>query len=209
MSMEEKPYKYAYPRPSLTVDAMVFNYHSGKFELLLIKRKDDPYKDCWAFPGGFIDEGESAENAVVRELREETGLQVSKLQQLITASKPGRDPRGWTVSVVFIGFMSEERVILSAGDDAALADWHRIDRLPELAFDHGEIFSEGIKSIRKGLFTDHILQHCLPGPCSKSEIATLLKLIYGSDSESEKLIQLLLLNGQVEKLGQDDMYRII
>lgn len=142
--MNNHSFIYEYARPALTVDALVFKKISGSFSLLLIKRKYEPFKDCWAFPGGFVEENEKVEIAVIRELKEETGLVINEMDQIYTASAPGRDPRGWTVSVIFMGIISSENVDVKAGDDAAEAQWYPIDKLPKLAFDHREIAERAI-----------------------------------------------------------------
>ncbi|MBN1952397.1 MAG: NUDIX hydrolase [Bacteroidales bacterium] len=148
--MPEQTYQYPYPRPALTVDAVLFRYLGIRLQILLIKRGDEPFRDCWAFPGGFVEEGETVEEAVVREVEEETGVHVHNLEQVYTASKPGRDPRGWTVSVIFTGYISEGGDTLQAGDDAAEAVWHDLDQLPVLAFDHQEILDRVRKKIEHG-----------------------------------------------------------
>lgn len=130
------PYSYDYPRPALTVDAVVFRKMAGRLEVLLIKRKHSPFKGMWALPGGFIDMEETVEDAVVRELEEETHLRVESLQQLHTFSAPDRDPRGRTISVTFFGVVEPAQSQVSGGDDASDAKWFPVNQLPELAFDH-------------------------------------------------------------------------
>jgi 8-oxo-dGTP diphosphatase len=144
----EKKYCYDYARPALTVDAVIFTFVEQEIKVLMIKRAYEPFKDNWAFPGGFVNEGETAEAALKRELHEETGLRDISLEQFWTASTPGRDPRGWTVSVVFIGFASAKHIKPVAGDDAKEADWHSINNVPVLAFDHNELLKKAFDSIR-------------------------------------------------------------
>jgi 8-oxo-dGTP diphosphatase len=120
----------------LTVDAVVFRKNGNKLEVLLIQRKHTPFAGKWALPGGFVDMDETVEQAVVRELEEETGLKMENLQQLFTFSEIGRDPRGRTVSVTFFGITSMHNSLVKGGDDAKDAQWFTIDQLPELAFDH-------------------------------------------------------------------------
>jgi len=91
--------------------------------VLLIQRKDQPFKGQWALPGGFVNENESLERAAVRELQEETGMSGLRLEQLGAFGDPGRDPRGHTISVVFMAFLLTEGKV-AAGDDASAAEWH-------------------------------------------------------------------------------------
>ncbi len=128
-------YTYTFPRPAVTVDIIIFRLSDNNPEVLLIKRGNDPYKGHWALPGGFVDKDEPLEIAAARELKEETGLTDILLTQMHTFGNPGRDPRGHTVSVVYVGYLTDESTA-RAGDDAAAAEWFKTDELPDLAFDH-------------------------------------------------------------------------
>jgi 8-oxo-dGTP diphosphatase len=141
------PFSYDYPRPALTVDAVVFRKNHGLLEVLLIRRKHNPFKGMWALPGGFIDMEETVEEAVVRELEEETHLKVEELQQLHTFSALNRDPRGRTVSVTFFGVVDSDQSQVSGGDDASDAKWFPLARLPQLAFDHVEAVTMAVERI--------------------------------------------------------------
>lgn len=132
------PYTYDYPRLALTVDAVVFRNKDSKHEVLLIQRKHYPFEGMWALPGGFVDMEETCEEAIVRELMEETNLKVPELRQMHTFSALGRDPRGRTVSVTFFGVADYFNSAVKGGDDAADARWFDIQDTPELAFDHIE-----------------------------------------------------------------------
>lgn len=139
-------YKYNYPRPAVTVDLLMIN-GSENPEILLIKRKNDPFKNCWALPGGFVDEHEDLPDAARRELKEETGLEVSELRQLHTFGKPGRDPRGHTISVIYYCLLDKKPVI-QAGSDAKEAAWFSLHNCNEkLAFDHREIINFALENL--------------------------------------------------------------
>ena len=131
-------YCYEYPRPSVTVDIILFRRAPARPEVLLIKRAREPFKGMWAFPGGFVDLDESLEEAAARELKEETGLRAIQLQQVGAFGDPGRDPRGHTVSIVFTAVIDDSHKA-KAADDAAEARWHSALRPPALAFDHKKI----------------------------------------------------------------------
>lgn len=131
---------YDYPRPALTVDAVLLSRDEPP-RVLLIRRKKDPFAGSWAFPGGFVDENETLAEAARRELREETGLAAPDLEQLYTAGDPGRDPRGWTVSVAFLARVDRKKMKPKAADDASETKWFPLDDLPELAFDHAMILA--------------------------------------------------------------------
>ena len=131
-------FTYDYPRPAVTVDAVLIT-REVKPRVLLIQRKHEPFAKSWALPGGFVNEGETLAQAARRELEEETALEVGELEQLVTVGDPGRDPRGWTVSVAFLGRVDSATAIAKAGDDAAEVRWFPLHKLPKLAFDHAAI----------------------------------------------------------------------
>jgi 8-oxo-dGTP diphosphatase len=140
-------YVYDYPRPCVTVDAVVFRKKEEQWEVLLILRKNYPYEGQWAFPGGFIEMHETLEEAVKRELEEETGLQGIKLEQLGAFSAIDRDPRARTIGIAFYGFVEEKDSNVKGGDDAAAARWFPVKDMPSLAFDHYEIFMTALRKI--------------------------------------------------------------
>lgn len=124
--------------PRLTVDGVIVR---GS-KLLLIRRGNPPFKNTWALPGGFVEYGETVERAVRREVREETCLDTSIRRLVGVYSDPDRDPRGHTVSVVFL--LTVESGSPQGGDDAAEARWFDIAALPELAFDHAKIIRDAL-----------------------------------------------------------------
>lgn len=136
-------YTYEYPRPALTVDMIIICKPQRK--VLLIQRGHEPFKGYWAIPGGYVEEGETIIAAARRELQEETGITGVDLQQVGTYGDPGRDPRGWQVTVAHVGYVSE--MVGKAGDDAAAAHWFDFGELPELAVDHAIILQDTFKKI--------------------------------------------------------------
>lgn len=134
-------YSYKYPRPALTVDALVYVKENGSFSVLLIQRSIEPFKGKWALPGGFVNMDELLETACKRELEEETGLHVEKMAQFKTFDAIDRDPRHRTISVVFSAQLLKKAEV-KGNDDAAHAQWFSISDLPEMAFDHKEILEE-------------------------------------------------------------------
>jgi len=155
-------YIYDWPRPMVTVDAIVFAFlppsrlasgdagaGENRAKLLLINRKNEPFKGKWALPGGFVGIEEELEEAVVRELAEETGLTGVRLEQMHTFGKVGRDPRGRQITVAFMGIADSEQSKIKAGDDAAKVRWFDIEKLPEdMAFDHSEVVKFAIEKLK-------------------------------------------------------------
>lgn len=143
-------YKHIFMSQSLklTVDAVVFGYEKGKITVLLIKRKYKPFKNKWAIPGGFIMDNESLEEAVERELFEETGVKINYLEQLYTFGQPDRDPRGRIVSIAYFGLVRPDTFKLFASTDAEDAQWFSISELPDLSFDHNMIIEVAINRLQ-------------------------------------------------------------
>ena len=140
-------YTYKYPRPAVTADCIIITKEAEP-KVLLIQRGDQPFKGGWAFPGGFMNMDETTEQCAVRELEEETGLQLSKIQQIGAYSKVDRDPRGRTVTVAYLAVI-DAPVAVTGQDDAAKAEWWPLSSLPILAFDHDEIISDAIAIYNK------------------------------------------------------------
>ncbi len=133
--------------PALTVDGVVLlrrpaTHPRGSCDVLLVQRRHGPFQGKWSLPGGFVEYGEDLATAVQRETAEETGLDGLLFRQFRTYGDPERDPRGHTVSVVYIAEIVGEAPQVQGGDDASQAAWFPVTDLPELAFDHLEILHD-------------------------------------------------------------------
>ncbi len=149
-----------FPRPSVTVDLVVFTVIDSDLKVLLVQRDQPPFRTHWALPGGFVQvgdgasQGESLEQAAERELVTETGLPQGRsyLEQLYTFGRPGRDPRMRVITVAYTALVRPDLAPLVAGDDAADARWFSVEHgLPSLAFDHAEILEKGTERLRNKL----------------------------------------------------------
>jgi 8-oxo-dGTP diphosphatase len=189
---DTKNFCYEFPRPALTVDSVIFTYTDKELKVLLIKRADEPFMDCWAFPGGFVNEGETAEEAVKRELSEETAIRDVQLEQFWTATQPGRDPRGWTISVLFMGFTIFESLKPLAGDDAKEVAWHSVNEKPVLAFDHDELLQKAYGMIRFRFRPILLAYKLLPPAFSRDDFLQLAVTLGLPENEAFQRFQRLL-----------------
>ena len=142
----------AYRHPALTVDAVVIAHRrssagDGPPVVLLIERGHEPFAGHWALPGGFVEYGEDPDAAAARELREETGLASLGLRQFRVFGAPGRDPRGHTVSIVYVAEIPGEPPVAVGSDDAQRARWFELAGLPPLAFDHDRVVRAVVASL--------------------------------------------------------------
>lgn len=136
-------YTYEYPRPAVTADCIVITKEAEP-KVLLIERGGEPFKGCWALPGGFMNMDETTEQCAFRELEEETGLKIGEVHQIGAYSRVDRDPRGRTITVAYLAVVDAPIAVIGQ-DDAAKAQWFPLSALPELAFDHEEIMRDAIK----------------------------------------------------------------
>lgn len=203
------PFKYRFRRPSVTVDPVIFGFDLDEDDLkiLLIKRRDEPFKGHWAIPGGFVnvsskgeaqakemvdgdanpeDQGESIDDAARRELAEETGIKVAYLEQLYTFGTPGRDPRGRVISVAYMALVRLKDYNPQAGDDAVEAAWFSVNEVlthpgwkDELAFDHKQIIQMALNRIQAKVRYAPIGFNLLPERFTLRQLQRLYETLLG------------------------------
>lgn len=190
-----KTYTYDYPLPACTVDMVIFTIRRGKLMVLLIRRRDDPFKNKWAIPGGFVEvgvghksrgkQGESLDAAAERELLEETSLERERdqvfLEQLYTFGNPDRDPRGRVITISYYALISPEAYHrVQAGDDAVEAVWFDVEELPGMAFDHADIMAMAIERIRGKIDYDpRLARALLPKDFTQKEFRRVHEIVKG------------------------------
>ncbi|WP_347173851.1 NUDIX hydrolase [Polaribacter uvawellassae] len=190
----------------LSVDAVVFGYEQGNISVLLIKRKYDPFKGQWAIPGGFVENDESLEDAVERELFEETGIKINYLEQLYTFGKPNRDPRGRVVSIAYFGLVRPNAFKLYASTDAEQAQWFNIKDLPKLSFDHKEILKTAIERLQGKITYEPIGFELLDKKFPFSDLEKLYTTLLGREIDRrnfrKKIVGLNVLDELDEKVSK-------
>ncbi|HEY4358076.1 MAG TPA: NUDIX domain-containing protein [Acidobacteriaceae bacterium] len=160
----------------VAVDIVIFTIQAGVLKALLVKRLIPPFEGQFALPGGFVLKDEDLDQAALRELREETGIGDVYLEQLYSFGSPDRDPRGRIVSVAYFALVSADRQ-LHAGSDAAEAQWFPVSKMPQLAFDHAEIFEYAIERLRNKLEYTTVGFQLLPEKFTLTELQTVYEAI--------------------------------
>ena len=177
--MESKSWAGGILAHGVTVNAVVFGYAGDHLEIVLIRRAIPPYKGSWALPGGFVLVDESLEEAVQRELREETGLSNIFLEQLYTFGDVGRDPRGRVVTVAYYGLVRPGVYPVIGGADASQARWAKLNDLKSIAFDHKRIIRLALERLRVKINYSPIGFELLPEQFTLIQIQHLYEVILG------------------------------
>lgn len=170
---------YKYPHPAVTTDCVILTFHEDRLKILLIRRGVEPYKGCWALPGGFLRMDESAEEGALRELREETGVTGCRIKQFHTFSDPRRDPRERVITIAFYALVRWRKA--TGADDAEFADWIPANELPPLAFDHKEIIGLAMKAIRRDIFFEPVGFELLNDIFSMTELQKVYEAVLGKE----------------------------
>jgi 8-oxo-dGTP diphosphatase len=198
--MSQNPsFCYEYPRPALTADCVLFSFENNQLQVMLIERKHDPFKGMWAFPGGFMDMDETIDKCVLRELKEETGLENISAEQIGAFSEVGRDPRGRTVTVAYLAMARQNDCHAVAGDDAQNVRWFAVDALPPLAFDHHKLIATAMGRLKEKIALKPFGMELLPEVFSVGQLNQLYKIIAGHEVDLTKLAQSNLLVVEDEK----------
>ena len=169
------PYQYRYPHHAVTTACVIFGFDGTNLNVLLVERGLEPFKGCWAFPGGFLRPNETAEQCAMRELKEETGLSTAYMRQFHIFSAVDRDPRERVLTVAFNALVQLSAV--QGGDDAASAKWFPISDVPELAFDHAEILQMALKALRHQIHFEPIGFELLPRKFTMTSLQKLYEAI--------------------------------
>ena len=173
--MEKQKYTYDYPRPAVTTDCVIFGFDNDGLSVLLVERGIEPFKGCWAFPGGFLNMEEDAETGAKRELMEETGFQAEYIEQFGTFTEVGRDPRGRVITIAHLALVKKGEV--KGGDDAAQAKWFPIDQVPQLAFDHDRILRVALKTLKEKIHFQPVGFELMPEVFTMPQLQNLYESI--------------------------------
>lgn len=195
---KENRYCYKYPHPAVTTDCVIFGFDGEQLNVLLIERGMEPCKGCWAFPGGFMNIDETAEEGAMRELYEETGMQDVFIEQLQVFSTVNRDPRERVVTVAFYALVNKIDYQVIGGDDAARAKWFPIASVPSLAFDHDKILSTALSRLKQKIHFEPIVFKLLGEKFTISELQTLYETILEVKFDRRNFAKKMLTMGIIE-----------
>ncbi len=162
----------------ISVDSVVFGYTEGELKVALIKRKKTPFIGMWAIPGGFMEGKETVEETARRELKEETGIKDIYLEQFHVFNKPGRDPRGPTITIALFALINSDQCHLIASEDAENAKWWPAYKIPKLAFDHNEIYKKALEALRNALRTRPLAFELLPVEFTLTNLQDLYEKVF-------------------------------
>jgi 8-oxo-dGTP diphosphatase len=184
----------------VTVDVVIFALRDDDLQVLLVRRKNPPFEDKWAIPGGFVRHEESLEDAASRELFEETGVRDVHIEQLYTFGTIDRDPRGRMVTVAYVALVPAP-LALQAGTDASEAQWKSMYALPEMAFDHQEIVTYALKRLRYKLEYTAVGFRMLPKTFTLSQLQRAYETILGEKLDKRNFRRRILQAGVIEETG--------
>jgi 8-oxo-dGTP diphosphatase len=181
-----REHRYEWPRPAVTVDVVLFTVGGAapplRLQVLLIERGIGPQRGTWALPGGFVRQNEDLPDAAARELAEETGIADVYLEQVAAVGTPGRDPRGHTVTVVWMGLVGRDLRGLQASGDSAGVHWFDAagpEPLPPLAFDHAALLEQALEHLRRRVVEAPLAFELLPPSFTLGELQALYEAILG------------------------------
>lgn len=195
----------AYPRPSVTVDLVIFTIAEDTLKVLLIRRGAEPFLGQWALPGGFVEIDESLDEAAARELREEVGVTQIYLEQLYTFGEPGRDPRGRVISVAYFALIDADRQRIHSASDAADAAWHPVfdpGLGARLAFDHQRILEYAVWRLRNKIEWTTVGYELLPAKFTLSELQRVYEIILQRPVDKRNFRKRILAQGLIRELNE-------
>ena len=186
----------------IAVDVVLFTIQAGTLKVLLVKRQQPPYRGAWALPGGLVGAEESVDQAVLRELQEETSIDNVYLEQLYTFGEPNRDPRGRVITVAYYALVNWQQFQLKARHRVSQANWFPVKRLPPLAFDHRRIVEYALERLRNKINYTTVGFQLLSREFTLTDLQSSYEVILGRRLDKRnfrrKMLQLGILRGTRE-----------
>lgn len=170
---------HSYKNPSLAVDLVVFGYHEQQLSLLLLNRKEEPFKDGWTLPGGFVQMEERFSDTCSRLLKTKVGMDKLYLEQLYTFDDPERDPRGRVIAVAHFALINPKQFEIVAGTMANDVQWFPVHKVPKLGFDHKNIFRKALERLKSKILYHPVGFELLDETFTMTELHELYECILG------------------------------
>jgi 8-oxo-dGTP diphosphatase len=186
----------------VAVDVVIFSVYNNQLQVLLLELKEDPYKNCWALPGGLLTRGETLDQAALRHLQEKAGAQSLHLEQLYTFGDPNRDERGWVVSVAYLALVPHNLFTPKTISRYAGIAWHPVKSLPSLAYDHKEIIQTAYKRTQSKLEYTNIVYSLVPKEFTLTQLQQLYEVILDTNLDKRNFRKKILSLGLLKKLNR-------
>lgn len=197
--------KYAgYEQPAVTVDLVIFTVNDDMLKIMLVRRAEHPFADCWSIPGGFLETGESLEAAALRVLREKTGMQNVYMEQLYTFGEPDRDPRTRVITVTYFALIPWKNLAQPESTKVVDLTWVPVNHLPKLAFDHKDIVQYAIQRLRAKASYSNIVYGLMPRQFRLSELQTIYEIIIDDKLDKRNFRKRMLATGLLQETGKKE-----
>ena len=191
-----------YEQPGVTVDLVIFTVAEDKLQVLLVKRAEEPFAGFWSIPGGFLQTGESLDDAALRVMQDKTGVSEVYLEQLYTFGKPDRDPRARVITVTYFALIPWKSLVQPASSKVAGVAWVPVDAAPELAFDHREILEYAVRRLRAKADYSNIVYGLLPLNFTLSELQKMYETIINAPLDKRNFRKKMLATGLLRSTGK-------
>jgi 8-oxo-dGTP diphosphatase len=195
-----------YEHPGVTVDLVVFTVSEDALKIMLVRRAEVPYSGYWSLPGGFLEAGESLEEAALRVLREKTGGENVYLEQLYTFGAPDRDPRARVITVSYFALIPWKQLEQPESQKIADITWHPVDAPPRLAFDHKEILNYAVSRLRAKVSYSNIVYGLMPKQFRLSELQKMYEIIINDSLDKRNFRKRMLATGLLQETGKKDIH---
>lgn len=194
-----------YEQPGITVDLAIFTVNTNKLKVMLVKRAEDPFRENWSLPGGFLLHGESLQAAAYRVLREKTGVKNVYMEQLYTFGDPKRDPRSRVITVAYFALIPWK--VLDQPESKKVTDltWSSVNQLPKLAFDHKDILKYAVKRLRAKAGYSNIVYGLMPEQFRLSELQTMYEIIIDDKLDKRNFRKRMLATNLLQETGEKDI----
>lgn len=169
----------SYQNPALAVDLVVFGYHEQQLSVLLLNRKEEPFKNGWTLPGGFVQMEERFSDTCSRLLKTKLGMDKLYLEQLYTFDDPKRDPRGRVIAVAHFALINPKQFEIVAGSMANDVQWFPVQKIPKLGFDHKQIFKVALERLKSKILYYPVGFELLNATFTMTELHELYESILG------------------------------